>query len=76
MNPRVPLSSPPTSHVFGVRAISQEALTAHVAEITRRTAPFRVSFSTPEIHDDSIGGGYKLFLMTDEGLTLYRRSTE
>jgi 2'-5' RNA ligase len=53
--------------VFGVRAISQEALTAHVAEITRRTAPFRVSFSTAVIHEDSIGGGYKLFLMTDEG---------
>ena len=53
--------------VFGARAISQAELTAHVAEVARRTAPFRVSFSAAEIHEDSISGGYKLFLLTDDG---------
>ena len=53
--------------VFGARAISQDELTAHVAEVARRTAPFRVSFSAAEIHEDSISGGYKLFLLTDDG---------
>ena len=52
--------------VFGARAISQDELTAHVAEVARRTAPFRVSFSAAEIHEDSISG-YKLFLLTDDG---------
>ena len=52
--------------VFGARAISQDELTAHVAEVARRTAPFRVSFSAAEIHEDSISGGYKLFLLTDD----------
>ncbi len=53
--------------VFGARAISQDELTAHVAEVARRIAPFRVSFSAAEIHEDSISGGYKLFLLTDDG---------
>ncbi len=52
---------------FGAPAICQDELTAHVAEVARRTAPFRVSFSAAEIHEDSISGGYKLFLLTDDG---------
>jgi 2'-5' RNA ligase len=53
--------------VFGVRALKCEELTARVSDVARQTAAFRVTFSIAEAHEDSIGGGYKLFLLADEG---------
>lgn len=53
--------------VFGARAINQDELAVHAAEVARRTPPFRVSFSAAEVYEDRISCGYKLFLMTDDG---------
>ena len=62
--------------VFGVHGISADDLIAHVAEVARRIASFRVTFSAAEIYEDIIDGGYKLFLMIDAGADMLSRLHE